>query len=55
MAEIVDRDEKTHREVWKRDDAVKHFLKIGEKYKAEIIESIPAEQEVSIYHHGKMA
>ena len=52
MAEIVDRDEKTHREVWKRDDAVKHFLKIGEKYKAEIIESIPAEQEVSIYHHG---
>ena len=53
MAEIVDRDEKTHREVWKRDDAVKHFLKIGEKYKAEIIESIPAEQEVSIYHHGK--
>ena len=53
MAEMVDRDEKTHREVWKRDDAVKHFLKIGEKYKAEIIESIPAEQEVSIYHHGK--
>ena len=53
MAEIVDRDEKTHREVWKRDDAVKHFLKIGEKYKAEIIESIPTEQEVSIYHHGK--
>ena len=53
MAEIVDRDEKTHREVWKRDDAVKHFLEIGEKYKAEIIESIPVEQEVSIYHHGK--
>ena len=53
MAEIVDRDEKTHREVWKRDDAVKHFLKIGEKYKAEIIESIPAGEEVSIYYHGK--
>jgi len=53
MAEIVDRDEKTHREVWKRDDAVKHFLKIGEKYKAEIIESIPSGEEVSIYHHGK--
>ena len=29
MEEIVDRDEKTFREVWKRDDAVKHFLKIG--------------------------
>ena len=53
MAEIVDRDEKTHREVWKRDDAVKHFLKIGEKYKAEIIENIPSGEEVSIYHHGK--
>ena len=53
MAEIVDRNEKTHREVWKRDDAVKHFLKIGEKYKAEIIESIPSGEEVSIYHHGK--
>ena len=53
MAEIVDRDEKTHREVLKRDDAIKHFLKIGEKYKAEIIESIPPDEEVSIYHHGK--
>ena len=52
MGEIVDRDEKTHREVWKRDDAIKHFKKIGEKYKAEIIESIPSEEEVSIYHHG---
>jgi threonyl-tRNA synthetase len=53
MVEIVDRDEKTYREVWKRDEAVKHFLKIGEKYKAEIIESIPSEEDVSIYHHGK--
>jgi threonyl-tRNA synthetase len=53
MTEIVDRDEKTYREVWKRDDAVKHFLKIGEKYKAEIIESIPFTEDVSIYHHGK--
>jgi threonyl-tRNA synthetase len=53
MIEIVDRDEKTYREVWKRDEAVKHFLKIGEKYKAEIIESIPSEEDVSIYHHGK--
>jgi threonyl-tRNA synthetase len=53
MEEIVDRNEKTFREVWKRDDAVKHFIKIGEKYKAEIIKSIPSEEEVSIYHHGK--
>ena len=53
MSQIVDRDEKTTREVWKRDAAIKHFFEIGEKYKAEIIESIPAEEEVSIYHHGK--
>jgi len=53
MTEIVDRDEKTSREVWKRDDAIKHFSKIGEKYKAEIIKSIPSGEEISIYHHGK--
>jgi len=53
MEEIVDRDEKTYREVWKRDDAIKHFSKIGEKYKAEIIKSIPSGEEISIYHHGK--
>ena len=53
MAKIVDRDEKTLREVWKRDDAIKHFSKIGEKYKTEIIKSIPSGEEVSIYHHGK--
>jgi len=53
MKEIVDRDELTKREVWKRDDAIKHFKKIGESYKAEIIEDIPKNEEVSIYHHGK--
>ena len=41
MSEIIDRDVKTKREVWKRDKAIEHFKKIGEKYKAEIIESIP--------------
>jgi threonyl-tRNA synthetase len=52
MEEIVDRNEKTSRHVWKREDAIKHFKKIGEKYKAEIIESIPVNEEVSIYSHG---
>ena len=52
MSEIVDRDVKTRREVWNRDKAIKHFKKIGEKYKAEIIESIPLSEELSIYHHG---
>ena len=53
MKEIIDRDELTKREVWKRDEAIKHFKKIGEQYKAEIIEDIPRNEEISIYHHGK--
>jgi len=52
MSEIIDRDVKTKREVWKRNEAIKHFKKIGEKYKAEIIESIPDNEELSVYHHG---
>ena len=32
--------------------AISHFKKIGEKYKAEIIESIPQDEELSVYHHG---
>ena len=53
MKEIVDRDEPTFREVWKRDKAISHFREKGETYKAEIIESIPKEEDVSIYFHGK--
>ncbi|MEX2248984.1 MAG: threonine--tRNA ligase [Parvibaculum sp.] len=52
MREIVDRDEKITREVWTRDEAVAHFRKIGEHYKAEIIASIPAGEDVSIYRQG---
>ena len=52
MREIVDRDEKTKREVWARDKAIEHFKKKGEFYKAELIESIPKGEEVSIYFHG---
>jgi len=53
MKEIVDRNELTKREVWKRKDAIDHFKKMGEHYKAEIINDIPENEEVSIYHHGK--
>merc|ERR1711991_404306 len=53
MKEIVDRDEKTTREVWPRKKAIEHFKKIGELYKAEIIESIPKGEDVSIYFHGE--
>ena len=53
MSEIIDRDVKTRREVWERKTAIEHFKKIGEKYKAEIVESIPKDEELSIYHHGE--
>jgi len=53
MKEIVDRNEITKREVWKRDKAISHFKEKGEIYKAEIIEGIPNEEKVSIYFHGK--
>ena len=53
MSDIIDKDVKTRREVWKRSDAITHFKKIGEKYKAEIIESIPKSEELTIYHHGE--
>ncbi len=52
MSEIIDRNVKTRREVWKRKEAINHFKKIGEKYKAEIIEGIPENEELSVYHHG---
>ena len=52
MSEIIDMDLKTKREVWERDKAISHFKKIGEKYKAEIIENIPKGEKLSVYHHG---
>ena len=52
MSEIIDKDVKTRREVWERKKAISHFIKIGEKYKAEIIKSIPENEELSVYYHG---
>lgn len=52
MREIVKRDEKLIRETWKRDDAVKFFESIGEKYKAELIASIPSDQDITLYRQG---
>ena len=53
MHEIVDRDEAITREVWSRDDAVHFFQSIGEKYKAEWIQEIPADEDITIYKQGK--
>ncbi|MBV9693358.1 MAG: TGS domain-containing protein, partial [Alphaproteobacteria bacterium] len=52
MREIIARDLPTRREVWPRDKAIAHFKGMGEAYKAELIEGIPAGEEVSLYWHG---
>jgi threonyl-tRNA synthetase len=52
MRELAAKDEPIVREVWNRDEAVKLFLGMGEKYKAEIISSIPADQQISLYREG---
>ena len=53
MREIVSRDDAFVREEWDRDEAVKHFKDIGEKYKAELIESFPADEAISVYRQGE--
>ncbi|MBF6989807.1 MULTISPECIES: threonine--tRNA ligase [Cupriavidus] len=52
MTELSRKDEKVTREVWNRDEAVALFESMGEKYKAEIIASIPADQEIGLYREG---
>ena len=52
MRKIIKAGLPTRREVWPRDQAVDHFKGIGEHYKAELIQSIPANEDVSIYWHG---
>ena len=52
MADLAKKDEPVVRRVLPRDEAVALFLAQGEKYKAEIIASIPAGQDVSLYREG---
>jgi len=52
MSELAKKDEKVERRVLPRDEAVAHFKNIGENYKAEIIASIPAGEDVSLYREG---
>jgi len=52
MREIVARDLPTKRTVWPRDEAIRHFEEIGERYKAELIRDLPPDEEITIYYHG---
>jgi len=49
MAEIAKRDIKVEREVWERSKAIEFFKDQGEHYKAQIIESIPGDEAISLY------
>ena len=53
MTELAKKDEPVTRKVVPRDEAVAYFKSIGEHYKAEIIASIPANEDVSLYTEGK--
>jgi len=53
MAELAAKDEPVTRRVLPRDEAVAYFKGIGEHYKAEIIASIPAGEDVSLYREGQ--
>ncbi|MGA8052919.1 MAG: threonine--tRNA ligase [Burkholderiales bacterium] len=52
MAELAKRDIPVTREVWERDRAVEFFRSIGERYKAEIIASIPQDEPIGLYREG---
>lgn len=52
MAELAKKDEKVERKVLPRDEAVAYFKNINEHYKAEIIASIPSNEDVSLYSEG---
>jgi threonyl-tRNA synthetase len=52
MREIVDRDEVITREIWTRDETERFFRDHGETFKAEWVQSIPADEEISIYRQG---
>ncbi|MEK8031514.1 threonine--tRNA ligase [Ideonella sp. DXS29W] len=53
MTELAKKDEKVERRVLPRDEAVSYFKGLGEHYKAEIIGSIPSNEDVSLYREGK--
>jgi len=52
MHEIAKQDLPISREVWLKKDAVEHFKNISENYKAEIIQDIPDDEDLSIYKQG---
>ncbi|HJW96234.1 MAG TPA: threonine--tRNA ligase, partial [Thermoanaerobaculia bacterium] len=53
MTEIANRDLPVRREEWSREDAIRTFEQLGEKYKVEIIQGIPGDEPLSVYRQGE--
>ena len=52
MREIIARDKPFTKEVWTREKAKKTFRDMGEAFKVELIDAIPADQQIRIYKQG---
>ena len=53
MREIVARNQPFTKEVWSRDEAKEFFAQKGENYKVELVDAIPADQQIKIYKQGE--
>ncbi|WP_068315598.1 threonine--tRNA ligase [Polycladidibacter hongkongensis] len=52
MRQIIERNAKFTKEVWSREQAKAHFAEQGEHYKVELVDAIPAGEDVKIYRQG---
>ncbi len=52
MAEIIDRNEEITREIWSKSDAVDYFTQINENFKAEWVQELPDDGEITVYRQG---
>jgi threonyl-tRNA synthetase len=52
MKELIARDKPFSKEVWSRDKAKKTFRDMGENFKVELVDAIPADQQIKIYKQG---
>ena len=52
MHEIIQRNKNFVREVWSKEESIKHFKDKGENYKVELINDLPDSEEISIYKQG---
>ncbi len=53
MREIIERNEPITREIWQRDKLKEWFRKAGETFKADWIDGLPADEEISVYRQGR--